>query len=86
MVLGWGRLLRLKPGQTRLHVVLGNQRQRLAMVIDNQRPVIKAHGHIRQGNIRLRTLRQRFETATQIVAKQAQRAALKGQIRIRCGR
>ena len=80
-----GGPLRLKPGQTRLYVPVAQQRNRLLTVIHDQRPVIQPHRHIRQGNIRLRMLGQLFETATQIVTKQAQRAPLERQIRIRCG-
>ena len=51
-------------------------------MVHNQRPVIQPHGHVRQGNIRLRMLGQHLEAATQIVAKQAQRAAPEGQVRL----
>ena len=72
--------MRLQPLQTLLRVVIAEQRHLLALMVDDQRPVINPHRHIRQRDIGLRHSGKSLKTAAQIVTEQPQRAAKKRQI------
>ncbi|MNC48405.1 hypothetical protein D3C75_975180 [compost metagenome] len=61
---------------------MADQRHLLLVVIDDQRPVVQAHGHISQGDIARCLFRQLFKAASEIVTEQAKCPALEGQVRV----
>ncbi len=68
-ILANGGQLRLQPGKAGIDVAVAQQRNTFLMVVDNHRPVIEPHRHIRQGDVGLRLRGQVFKASTQIVAK-----------------
>ena len=59
--------MRLQPLQALLRIVIAEQRNLLALVVDDQRPVIDPHRHIRQRDIGLGMSWKSLKAAAQIV-------------------